>query len=360
MTHPLCSPSSGTPSPRSGWTLIELLGVLAVVTILALAVAPALLKEAERRHRDREDLILRQLADGLQNHIARWHTIPNHTTYASLIGAAIGMDPVNVVTNRRGLARIYVIDPTFRVGATTNATLPYTQTVAGSAITPVNPRIVILSSLSLALPSTITNGFAPSSTTFNAIWSTAANQVPSGWTWNGDGADLKIQRINLEPLFIPLTLNNNSATYGRYALDNTNHVALTANTFTNYVLRGTSLGLYGTDGGLQSREIIQDPRSYVYEQNVWRGKLFMTTSARRLSGLDLQAAFEAFMASPANTEAKFGTTQAQVTGYMYQYMSNYIKWAISGFSSAKLGAVQSSQTAMADATKNYMFKAGTK
>lgn len=341
------------------WSLIEIIGVMAVIGILALAIAPALMRAIERHYRQDEVNMLRRMSDGLQQSILRNHAIPDHTGFAAAIAVELGLDEASVRTNRIKQARVFLIDPALHIGTGAGTTLPYSQGIHGST-NPASPRVLFVSSLSVPLPQGIQSGVAESTNAFNAIWDTAENSVPAGWAWTGRGEDLKIQRLNLMPLFVPLILNNNSPAYGRFAIDEAAHEALTANTFQAYYLLGTRLKLYGSDGTLQSTEILQDPRTFVYENGIWRGKLFLASSGRRLGGADLQAAYELFMSSPPNENAKFGTTQGEVTASMLTYMSNYINWAVSGFSSSKKSAVQSAATAMGDKTKNYLFRAGAK
>jgi hypothetical protein len=295
------------------------------------------------------------LAAGLQAHIIRNHTIPSATNWTTTIANVLGADSVSVSTNSRGFARIYLIDPNLRIGTGVGAALPYAQTSAGST-NPASPRILIISSLGIALPTGLNSGVASSATAFNNIWDATDGTVPAGWSWTGRGDDLRIQRINLAPLFVQLILNNDSPTTGHYAVDASSHLALPSNPFTTYLLLGTRLGLHSTDGTLQSTEVLQDPRSFVYEKGIWRGKLFSSQSARRLSGADLQAAFDLFMAAPPNANAKSGATQARVTTAMLSYMSNYINWAVSGFPSNMKNAVAQSQVDIWSETKNYMFK----
>src|SRR6266511_5640380 len=65
-------------------------------------------------------------------------------------------------------------DPGLRIGPTnTSQLLPYTQSTNGSA-PPLNPRLMILSSLAQALP--VSSG---TNSAFQTIWNTADGAVPS-------------------------------------------------------------------------------------------------------------------------------------------------------------------------------------
>src|SRR5205823_4391806 len=109
--------------------------------------------------------------------------------------------------------------------------LPYSQPTTGSRVTdglgnliaPVSPRLMILSSISAPLPASVVSGVGLSSGAyaFNNIWDSTEGTVPAGWTWAGKGDDLKVQRLNLDDLFIQLSLNNanTNTSPGKYSIE---------------------------------------------------------------------------------------------------------------------------------------------
>src|SRR6185503_16021338 len=109
----------------------------------------------------------------------------------------LGVDLVTVTTNPRRQSRIFYIDPAWQIGSS-GAGQPYTQTDAGSVNLPVNPRVLILSSIGLPFPVSIVNG-VPSVDDFTNIWNAADGTVPAAALagWSGSGDDLKVQRVNL-------------------------------------------------------------------------------------------------------------------------------------------------------------------
>jgi hypothetical protein len=97
----------------------------------------------------------------------------------------------------------------------------------------------------------------------------------------------------------------------------------------------------------------------VFENEVWRGRLFMSSAAQVRTGTDLQAAYAVFMASTKNPNAKptgSPVTQAQVTTDMYKFMSNYMRWSTNSFSTSTKTAVTNSLTALTSDSKNYLGK----
>lgn len=360
--------SSGAPSGEhrrtsrldAGWTLIELIGVLAVIAVLVGSLAPILLRDLERRQRAVETRHLEIYAEALIGHVIRMRTIPDHTGFAAAISTECGEPANSVLTNHIGRARAILIDPLLRIGTNANQVLPYTQGIMGS-IQPQSPRIVIVSSLSLPLPAGIANGVASSTNIFNELWDLAANTVPASWDWDGAGADLLVQRINLSDTFFPVVLNTNFIPPPRYSLDGGASEILLQEVQTGFYIRSTVLDLRGADNVIQAREVIQQASSYVYEFGIWRGRLFLGAGTRRLAGLDLQAAAELFVSAPSNPNAKpFNnpTTTADVIYSMQDYMEKYIAWADANFPSSTNGKkpVRDAQKVLADATKNLIFK----
>jgi type II secretory pathway pseudopilin PulG len=331
---------------RRGWSLIEMVGVMGIIAIIALAVAPALLQQSIDIFRRNEARMLEQMAEGLKRSIIRNHYIPSHSDVFSVIASELGLEEAKVRFNRVNRERVYLIDYGLKIGPGSGATLPYAQTWQGSTLEPVNPRVLLISSLSEPLPLDIQSGVAQSQQAFDAIWDTGENQVPTGWIWAGQGEDLKIQRLHLGPLFICVALNNNFTSGGKFAVDNEaslHSMNPGTDNFAAYYIIGTRLRLCGSDGTLQTTEVVRDPCMFIFENGVWRGRSSFLADSRRLGGADLQAAYELFIASPYNTNnanksvqtktmGKISpVTQAAVTQSMINYLVGYIAWAAAGF-----------------------------
>jgi prepilin-type N-terminal cleavage/methylation domain-containing protein len=338
---------------RRAFSLIELVGVLAVLAVLAAAAVPALIRQLDRIAGEQESAALRSLSDALQQSILRKRYIPSGTDWATNIASELGVVVANVTTSPRRQPRFFLVDANLKVGDN-NSGLPYDQTarVFGSVVTnntgviipPVSPRVMILSSIGRALPAGISNGVA-SSANFNAIWdrNDTGNALPTtSFTWTGwpDGDDLKVQRVNLSPLFVRLILTTNVSESGYYCIDTSSTNNVPSPGRDGYFVRNTVLRLFLGLNKPDSQQILTRDTSYVYEQNIWRSSL---TGGSFLAGsLDLGSVVDKYLDAPENTNAMNTTftnssrytgisQQSVVVSNMIAYMKAYTNWAASGF-----------------------------
>lgn len=355
---------------RRAFSLVEITVVLAALSLLTMLVAPGLMQQLAEVERRQEIETLSQIAQGLREHVLSNRRLPAVATLPADVAGTLGWTVERVQQTRSGQNRAFLYDPALRIGATTAATLPYVQTTSG-ADTLSGVRLVIVSTAGTPLPAVLYDPGTNAATVFGLLWSAPDNRTaPPGWTWGGEWRDILIQRVNLQSLFTRVVLNNQYYRFGRYSVDNTNApVALTNSSFAAWFLGRTVLGLHGHDTGpLQSVQVVPSPDganrdpayswfpSYVYEQGVWRGRLFMSTPLPRRSGNDLQAAYEIFMSGPPNVYKVGSVTQASVTWAMYNFMSNYVVWADSGFSSAAKVNLNLWQSTMAAQVTTYCNK----
>src|SRR5437867_1665266 len=73
------------------FSLIEMIGVMAVVSILALALAPVFIKQLDRIAGDKETAQLKAFAEAFRQGVLKTKTIPNETGWAQLISTNLGM-----------------------------------------------------------------------------------------------------------------------------------------------------------------------------------------------------------------------------------------------------------------------------
>ena len=211
-------PRSNNRLPRtrsSGFSLIELIGVLAIMAILATAITPPAVRQLVRAKGAREDAALQTLGDGLKTYVRTRQQIPGANSWASSLATVLDQPAVaveRVDPARDTNKRVYLIHPSF--APSSGADPLYQQGAFGSATSPVEARILIVSTTQPALALPVKSGHAASTVAFDAIWNwhhdPSSDAPPAGWpkAWEGNGNFLHVARVNLAGLFHPTTFNN--------------------------------------------------------------------------------------------------------------------------------------------------------
>jgi len=337
-----------------------MIAVLAVLAIAAAVLLPMLVKELDKSTADQERATLKSFADAFQQYVLSTRTIPDQTYWYSAISSKMGVGANDVLYNahQRALqianSRVFLIDPALSVGLGSSPSgLAYTQanfilSVANCPTNPSCPRLMIVSSLGLPLPSTVASGvFSPSGhrECFSNLWYAADGTVPSDFAWNGwagNGADVIVQRLNLAPLFVHLLVGKyNSTNTGAFSIDASAPI-LAAN-IDGYMIQGSVLGLYtnnSTGFGPYTQQILTRDSSFVFENQVWRGNLSGGTAGgggNNLGVMNLPDVVQQFLNAPANVNAKNGSAQqSMVVNSMLNYMSNYNVWANGNYADATM------------------------
>lgn len=187
--------NASSPHSRAGFSLIEMIGVLAIMAILATVIVPNAVKSLDRAAIRAEGTNLANLGESLKLYVRQNAAPPNAANWTTQLGAYADLNPTELAVNKRNEARVFLLDP---------------------ASTPA-PRVLLLSVMrtGLTLPTTATTA------QFDAIWNTADGVVPTASNWPGgwnavaNSADyLVIGRVNLTPIYLTdlqtyaFTLNN--------------------------------------------------------------------------------------------------------------------------------------------------------
>jgi prepilin-type N-terminal cleavage/methylation domain-containing protein len=359
--------SRGGCAPRKchrAFSLIEMIGVLAVIAVLATTLAPSFVRQMDKSASDQESAALKSFGDALQQSIMRNRYIPSETDWASTVATELGVDIAAVTTNPRRQQRFFLIDPNLSIAS---GALPYSQTTAGSLSQPVNPRVMILSSVGTPLPAGVVSGTATAAN-FTNIWKAAEGTVPVAAPafagWSGTGTDLKIQRVDLSALFVRLQLGwiASSHKWPSYSIDVNNlAVSISVTNLTSdwpgYFIQNSILYLYNdptkpnpAGGYLDSQQVLIRHNTFAYDQDTWRGSI---GGEFFLGGLDIASVVDRYLAAYPNVNAKEGVNQqAVVVQSMIDFMDRYDDWAAAGF----LSKTSASYSALADAQATMKAK----
>lgn len=339
-------------SPRQGFTLIEMVGILAVIVILATVIVSTTVRQLDIAAGDLEGANLSKYAAALQSNIQRNRYIPGTNDMAQRIASELGMDLKDVTTNSRANPRLFVVDPGFQIGLA-QVRPPFQQTNTGCGFVgtngytapPIKPRLMLLSNMGpVNWPANLAS---MNDSDFDTLWNTADGSLPAGgpWAgWQGQPGDVRVQRINLSPLFVHLILYNYASTNrGQYTIDyssraevpNLNPVGNPTNGIDAYFIKGTVLDLIsGISSGsaTQAEVVITRDTSFAYVQQIWQSSINLGSrvdSRAAMIGNALWSTAAAFLASPYNTNTT--TKPPQVVNDMANFMGAYVNWANSGF-----------------------------
>lgn len=196
------------PHNQAGFTLLEMIGVLAIMSILAATLAPNAIQAIDQAAVRAEHQNLETLGSYLKLYTKENGALPTPANWDDALLSYADASLADIQTNKRGRARAYFADP---------------------AATPA-PRVIILSSMrnELALPTSLSTA-----SRFDDVWNTADGSIPPTSTWGGwsawnaiasAGDYLVIQRINLNPIYQTdlktwsVALNNTDVIPGGYEL----------------------------------------------------------------------------------------------------------------------------------------------
>ena len=201
-----------------GFTLVEMIGVLAILAILASFITPNIMNKLRAANRDAESLQLEAIAKGIELYIRQTRTFPPNLSALSPDYVPIAL--TQLTTNRNGFPRYYVLQP--NLAGFSNATGLGTNLLADT-------RFLLISHLEQnANPSIATDA------DFEIWWNT--DETPT--------ADLKIHRGHMGHLFHLLSVSGSGAG-GSYAISG---AAISSGgglltTHLRYHITGTAVGL---------------------------------------------------------------------------------------------------------------------
>lgn len=313
--------------PAQAWTLIETLGSLAVLALLASLVLPILLRELDRAARDQERRELSRIAQASREWVTRSGQVPDPQSYAAWLEVYGSWSQAGILTNARGVRRAVVFDPRWRTGASPGSPVPWVQIASGS-VHPESTRWMLVSSLGEPLPDFLSSpsGIAPAS--FDALWSTSAGTIPVDWEWAGRAEDLLIDRIDLRDELVPVVFSSPEGRRPEIGLG-TNRWNLEEPFMERWYLRGTPLRLGDELGTAQVIERIAGARCWQYSGGKWRQCGAWNERPTTPSGRDVAELAEALVRAPLRPGVD-PNAPAHLVGAIGEFQSAYEDWVASG------------------------------
>ena len=367
--------NGGTNRIRSGFTLLETLGVVLILSMLTALVVSWPLKWITQHRRQSEIHRLESFEEAIRHQIMSRKQLPGTMDWAQRVAEASNHTLQEVTHNSTDQPRFWVMDPSFisdQLPQTTHQH-PYDIPIHGLASRPKSPRVLLLSTLGTPPPAsfldTITAAEGVDAAWFDAIWGQESRELAASWPeWKPNQYDdLCIHRMNLGDMFVPLVLNNISPQSGFYAIESAEHTGqplpfpeaqrqelpstpliegdlvttpLYGTSQTSYHLRGTLIEFYHHDQGTFipfAHDVLKKPSSFFYEANRWRAH-FEGVEIQYPEGNNLEKVAELFVNVPTNPRVddlvQVGLTDItnQLTyDYILLFFQQYLAWAEDGF-----------------------------
>jgi prepilin-type N-terminal cleavage/methylation domain-containing protein len=176
---------------KSGFTLIEMIGVMAILTIMAAVLTPNVLHSVERAavkaEADNLHTLGQEIGYYLRDNNGAWPTSSPSLGWTTQLATYSSLNSADIQTNRRLMNRLYVADI-------------------------ANRRALLISSMrnGVALPTA-----ANVTANFQGIWDTADGNVPPGAGWGGwtSGAGGNIEYLVIERVSLASVFQNDLQTY---------------------------------------------------------------------------------------------------------------------------------------------------
>ncbi|MEZ4347840.1 MAG: type II secretion system protein [Nitrospirales bacterium] len=221
-----CGHRGTFPHSNRGFTLVEMIGVLAIMAIVAGVVAPNIFQKIKTANQDAETHQLSVIGQGVELYVRQNLAFPSSLIALSPDYVSIAQSQLN--TNASGFLRYLVLQP--NITGFSNSTGLATNQLG-------NARFLLITHLGQhANPAILTDA------NFESWWNTDETATP----------DLKIYRGHLGHLFHLLSVSGSGAG-GSYMVNGspTNSGGALLSTHLRYHLAGTSIGLdenntYGT------------------------------------------------------------------------------------------------------------------
>ncbi|PCI09355.1 MAG: hypothetical protein COB77_00100 [Gammaproteobacteria bacterium] len=250
---------------QKGFTLMEIIGVMAIMAILAGTLSPNIADSLNRAYADAEIQNMEVIADSLNRYILQEKRIPsgNTSSWVKALSSFSTFTNEEIEYNSKGYRRQLIFDPRFF----SHSDKKFSGFVQSKGLfeAPVSPRVLLVSDMTRHVPS-ISN----SSKVFNAIWNQAKNSKFI------ESNNVKIKRIHLSSKFHRVILSNQNKSNAYYQLESGKYAFVPATkkgsdgVITRYIINSTRIGLFKVpypSGKLEQTAILQSDWAMRYQAN---------------------------------------------------------------------------------------------
>ncbi len=199
----------------TGFSLLEMIGVMAVMAILAGALAPSVFRMLEESYQSAEATSLETLSEALEDYIKTQKSIPSSADWVAAVADYAALPPNRVELNEKNFARRIYFDPMFFTNS--NSSFSGFSQTSGLSARPYSPRIIIASSLDGAVTANLNTHDR-----FSAVWDQVGTPLIT------ESKTVFVERINLVSLFKRVLLSNEATSQTSFELEGGSESAVAA------------------------------------------------------------------------------------------------------------------------------------
>ncbi|MCR9277669.1 MAG: type II secretion system GspH family protein [Pseudomonadaceae bacterium] len=244
-----------------GFSLLEMIAVMAIMAIFAGVLAPSVFRTIDENLATAEESNLEAMAEALEEYVLDSKRVPSRLSsdWGPAIAERMSQSTARILNNDRGYTRGVYFDPTFLTSSVT-AFPGFTQDL-GLTSAPNSPRVLVVSNLAANAPAAPTSQAA-----FDAIWQQTGTPSVT------EGKMVKVVRLNLAPLFHRVLLTNDNATTVGFQVESGTVGSVAGasgvpGSQTRYVIDGSKISMFADpypSGALQRQALVREDLSYHY------------------------------------------------------------------------------------------------